>query len=134
MTERRLAGKAALITGGSTGIGRAIAFRFLQEGCRVVIAGRSESKLSAAVVALSTAITGTQLLSRTCDVSREEDVQALVQWALDHLKKIDILVNNAGLNVRRRGLRELDPEDWRRILRTNLDGAFYTIKALLPHM
>jgi NAD(P)-dependent dehydrogenase (short-subunit alcohol dehydrogenase family) len=127
----RLQGKAALVTGGGSGIGLAVARLFLGEGARVAIAGRDEGKLRRAADSLGA---GDRLLYRAADVADPDEVQALVGHVTERFGAVDILVNNAGLNVKNRTLRELTPEVWQRMLRANLDGAFYCIHAVLPQM
>jgi NADP-dependent 3-hydroxy acid dehydrogenase YdfG len=127
----RLQNKVALVTGGGSGIGLAVARLFLQEGAKVVITGRDEQKLRQAAETLGN---GDRLLFRSADVTDEDQVQALVTHVKERLGPVDILVNNAGLNIKERTLRELTPANWRRLLRANLDGAFYCIHAVLPDM
>jgi NAD(P)-dependent dehydrogenase (short-subunit alcohol dehydrogenase family) len=131
MTQGKLDGKTALITGGGSGIGREVARRFLAEGGRLVIAGRTESKLRATWESLGR---DERLAFRPCDVAALDEVRALADWATRQLGRIDILVNNAGVNLKQRTMRELTPESWRHLLRTNLDGAFHCIHAVLPQM
>jgi NADP-dependent 3-hydroxy acid dehydrogenase YdfG len=126
-----LANKTALITGGGSGIGLATARSFLDAGARVVIAGRDEAKLAAASKTLAA---GDRLAHRAADVSRVEQVQALVRHATRVLGRIDILVNNAGVNIKDRAFRQLTPETWDLLIRANLDGAFYCIHAVFPQM
>jgi NAD(P)-dependent dehydrogenase (short-subunit alcohol dehydrogenase family) len=127
----KLDGKTALITGGSSGIGLAVARVFLQEGAKVAITGRDEAKLRQAVASLAG---GERLFSHAADVADPAQVQTLVKQVVERLGGLDILVNNAGLNLKERSLRELTPESWQRLLRANLDGAFYCIHAALPHL
>jgi NAD(P)-dependent dehydrogenase (short-subunit alcohol dehydrogenase family) len=131
MTSGRLQSRTALVTGGGTGIGRAVAHRFLAEGCRVVIAGRTESKLRETWEQLGRT---DRLSYRVCDVASVEQVTSLVDWATRQMGRIDILVNNAGTNLKKRTMRELSPDSWRQIIGANLDGAFYCIHAVLPQM
>ncbi|MCS6851715.1 MAG: SDR family oxidoreductase [Gemmataceae bacterium] len=126
-----LANKVVLITGGGSGIGLATARGFLEAGARVAITGRNEAKLLAAAATLGG---GDRLLSQTADVSQPDQVQALVRRVTDAFGPIDILVNNAGTNIKRRAMRELTPESWQLLIRSNLDGAFYCIHAVLPRM
>jgi NADP-dependent 3-hydroxy acid dehydrogenase YdfG len=126
-----LANKTALITGGGSGIGLATARSFLDAGARIVIAGRDEAKLAAASKTLTA---GDRLAHHAADVSRVEQVQALVRHATKVLGRIDILVNNAGVNIKDRAFRQLTPETWDLLIRANLDGAFYCIHAVLPQM
>jgi NADP-dependent 3-hydroxy acid dehydrogenase YdfG len=128
---QRLANKTALITGGGSGIGLATAKALLEEGARVVIAGRDEAKLAAAAKSLNA---GSRLAYLATDVTKVDQVQGLVRRATEILGRIDILVNNAGLNIKDRAIRQLTPAAWDQLIRANLDGAFYCIHAVLPRM
>jgi NADP-dependent 3-hydroxy acid dehydrogenase YdfG len=127
----KLAGKTALVTGGGTGIGLGIAIGLAQEGCRVAIAGRREDKLK---VAAATYTGQPPLLMRAADVGDLKSVEQLFRWADAELGPIDILVNSAGVNVLRRSMADLSPEDWDYMLRVNVSGAFYCMRAVLPQM
>jgi NADP-dependent 3-hydroxy acid dehydrogenase YdfG len=127
----RLADKTAVVTGGSSGIGLAVARAFLDEGARVAITGRQQAKLRQAAESLPG---GDRLFLHVTDVGQIEQVQALVHQVEERLGPIDILVNNAGINIRQRALRELSVESWRSLMETNLDGPFYCIHAVLPGM
>jgi NADP-dependent 3-hydroxy acid dehydrogenase YdfG len=127
----KLAGKVAVVTGGGSGVGRAVALLFLKEGAKVVIAGRDPAKL-AAVAAEARA--GDHLLAVPTDVSSPAQCRTLIQTATDRFGRVDVLVNNAGTNLKARTLRELTPESWDMMIRTNLDGAFYCTTAVLPQM
>lgn len=125
-----LDGKRALVTGGSRGIGYAIAEQLLEAGASVVICGRSVE--SAQSAARTLAAKGTVHATKA-DVSKPEDVQALVKFAQQQLGGIDILVNNAGVGVFR-SVAELEPEQWRSVINTNLTGVFDLCHAVLPGM
>jgi NAD(P)-dependent dehydrogenase (short-subunit alcohol dehydrogenase family) len=127
----RLQGKTALITGGGSGIGLASARGFLAEGANVVLAGRDEAKLRKALQSLAH---DGQVLHQAADVSKPDQVEALVRHAVERFGGIDILLNNAGVNIKERTFRELTPESWQRIISANLDGAFYCMRAVLPHL
>jgi NADP-dependent 3-hydroxy acid dehydrogenase YdfG len=127
----KLQSKTALVTGGGSGIGLAVARLFLREGARVAITGRDEKKLRDATRGLNA---GDRLLCHATDVSDPDQVAALVRTVTERQGPIDILVNNAGTNLKERAFRELTPETWGRLIRTNLDGAFYCINAVLPQM
>jgi NADP-dependent 3-hydroxy acid dehydrogenase YdfG len=127
----KLQDKVALVTGGGSGVGLATARLFLQEGARVAIAGRDRDKLRKAAEDLAG---GDRLLAHAADVTNAAQVKVLVERVTDRFGPIDILVNNAGTNVKARKMRELTPEKWEHLVRTNLDGAFYCIQALLPQM
>jgi NAD(P)-dependent dehydrogenase (short-subunit alcohol dehydrogenase family) len=126
-----LRGKSALVTGGGSGIGLATARGLLREGARVAIASRDAHKLEEAAHFLQG---GERLMQRACDVADPDQVAALVRAVTERHGKIDLLVNNAGTNLKERTFRELTPHAWQRLLRTNLDGAFYCIHAVLPQM
>ncbi|HEV3237523.1 MAG TPA: SDR family oxidoreductase [Gemmataceae bacterium] len=127
----RLANKVALITGGGSGIGLETARLFLGDGAKVAIAGRDDNKLKQAAKQLAG---GDRIFTASCDVTQLDQVRALVQKVTDHFGPIDILVNNAGLNIKERSFRDLTPELWHKVLRANLDGAFYCVHAIVPGM
>jgi len=127
----KLTGKRALVTGGGSGIGLAVARLFLQEGAKVAITGRDEAKLRRAADDLGG---GDRLLYRACDVREPDQVRAVVEHVTGRWGGIDVLVNNAGTNIKERGMRQLTPEKWQLLIRSNLDGAFYCIHAVLPQM
>jgi NADP-dependent 3-hydroxy acid dehydrogenase YdfG len=124
-------GTCVLITGGGSGIGLAIAQAFLEAGAAVAIAGRSQHKLDEAAKHLGG---GARLSCHAADIAEPAQAKTLVQLVEKKLGRIDILVNNAGTNIKERTFRELTPEVWQRLLRTNLDGAFYCIHAVFPGM
>ena len=127
----KLAGKVAVVTGGGSGVGKSTAALFLKEGAKVVIAGRDAAKLAAVAKELNA---GDALLTHPTDVTKPEQCQALISAATKTFGRVDILVNNAGTNIKDRTLRDLTPEAWDMMIRTNLDGAFYCTKAVLPQM
>jgi NADP-dependent 3-hydroxy acid dehydrogenase YdfG len=127
----KLKGKVAVITGGGSGVGKSTAALFLKEGAKVVIAGRDPGKLAAVVDELNV---GDSIRAVQADVGKADQCQALIDAATNAFGRIDILVNNAGTNLKERTLRELTPESWDMMVRTNLDGAFYCAKAVLPQM
>ncbi|HIQ81624.1 MAG TPA: 3-oxoacyl-[acyl-carrier-protein] reductase [Candidatus Pullichristensenella stercorigallinarum] len=123
-------GKIALVTGGSRGIGRAIAVKLAQEGCDVAIlyAGRKEA--ADETVSLLTAA-GARALAVQCNVADEKAAEAAVKEVAQALGPIDILVNNAGI-VRDGLAMRMSSEDFRAVLDVNLTGAFHMIRACLP--
>ena len=127
----KLANKVAVVTGGGSGVGKATAALFLKEGARVVIAGRDAGKLAAVAQELNA---GAALVTAPTDVTKAEQCAALIDLATRTFGRVDVLVNNAGTNIKDRTLRELTPEAWDMMIRTNLDGAFYCTKAVLPQM
>ncbi|HTU90043.1 MAG TPA: SDR family oxidoreductase [Gemmataceae bacterium] len=127
----RLTGKAVLVTGGGSGIGLATARLLLDEGANVAISGRNADKLRRASEELNA---GERLFYHAADITELGQVETLVQETTRRLGRIDILVNNAGLNIKERAFRELTPESWHLLLGANLHGAFYCMRAVLPHM
>lgn len=125
-----LTNKTALITGGGSGIGAAIAKSFAAAGCRVAICGRRIERLQE--VASSDA--SGSIIYKAGDVSNREQVAEVVQWARGAMGHIDILVNAAGINVKKRMMRELSPEDWDRLMQINASGVFYALREVLPEM
>ena len=132
MSEQRLAGKVAIVTGSSRGIGLAIARRFAAEGAAVVINYVSRGSEAAAVVSEIKAAGG-RALAVQGDVSRSADVARLVATTRDHFGRIDILVNNAGVMVTKSVL-ETTEDDWDRTIDVNLKGAYLCAKAVAPVM
>lgn len=123
----QLDGKVALVTGGGSGIGLACAQLLLQAGAKVAIAGRNRDKLDQAA---RTLFGRERLTTYAVDVSDAAQARQLAE----QVGPVDILVNNAGTNLKERTFGELTPETWDRLIRTNLDGAFYCIHAVLPGM
>ncbi len=126
-----IAGKRVLVTGGGTGIGAAAAIALADAGCRVVITGRREDKLREVA---ATASGSTPIAYRAADVSERDDVAPLFAWIDAELGGLDILVNSAGINVAKRKVAELAPEDWDKLMQVNATGAFNCIHAALPGM
>lgn len=127
----QLDGKTALVTGGGTGVGRAVAIAFAAAGAKVVITGRREAKLQE-TCALATGTHAVQYY--VADVGDREQTTALVAWANGVLGQIDILVNNAGVNIVARRMDEIKPESWDYLMNVNNTGVFNTIHAILPQM
>jgi NADP-dependent 3-hydroxy acid dehydrogenase YdfG len=128
----KLTGKIVLVTGGGSGIGAASARLLLEEGAKIAIAGRNQAKLDAVAKQLGNPV---DLVPISADVSDQRQVVMLVAAATKKLGgPIDILVNNAGTNIKNRSFRELTPEAWDKLIRINLDGAFYCIHAVVPSM
>jgi NADP-dependent 3-hydroxy acid dehydrogenase YdfG len=127
----KLNNKVALVTGGGSGVGQATAKLFLAEGAKLAIAGRDGDKLKKAAEAIPGS---SAILAIATDVTDAVQVKALVERVTKHFGQIDILVNNAGTNLKARKMRELTVDSWNHLVRTNLDGAFYCIKEVLPQM
>ena len=127
-----LAGKRAIVTGAGSGIGEAIALKFAQEGAKVVAVGRTLDKLTSLKAQAGDA--AERILPKACDVGSLDQVRQMLAFAESELGGVDILVNNAGVNVPKRALKELSPEDFDFMCRINLSGAFYCIHGVLPQM
>jgi NAD(P)-dependent dehydrogenase (short-subunit alcohol dehydrogenase family) len=117
----RLEGKAAIVTGGGTGIGRAIAEAFALEGCSVAIAARSEDQLRAVTMELGKA--GSEVVAIPTDITDEDQVRALFRETIEGFGRLDILVNNAGAFGGGR-IDQVPLEAWNRVLDTILTGTF----------
>lgn len=118
----RLQDKVALVTGASSGIGKAIATRFVAEGARVVINHRPTPQDVEAADALAGQL-GAGAIAVAADVSRREDVQRMLDIAIAHFGRLDIAVNNAGIEIKQPFL-EVGDEDWQRVVAVNLYGGF----------
>jgi 3-oxoacyl-[acyl-carrier protein] reductase len=127
-----LSGRTALVTGGSRGIGRAIALRLATQGADVCLSYRGNEDAAADVVAAVEAL-GRRGLARQADASDQAAATTLVESALEAFGRIDILVNNAGI-TRDDLIMRMRPEDWSDVIATNLSGAFYAIKAVTRPM
>ena len=127
-----LSGKAALITGGSRGIGRAIAAGFVQAGAAVFICGREESVVTAALREIAAG--GGCVDGAAGDVGNRDDAERLVRAALARFGKVDVLVNNASVLGPRVELLDYPLGAWEDVLRINLTGIFLMTRAVLPGM
>jgi 3-oxoacyl-[acyl-carrier protein] reductase len=122
---RGLAGKGVLVTGGTSGIGLATAHRFLDEGSRVFVTGIGIEEISAALDGLRDL---GEVDGVGGDVSREPDVEAIVERATTFLGRIDVLINNAGI-ARKSSFLDTGSDDWDRIIAVNLRGMFLVARA-----
>lgn len=127
----RLKDRVAIITGAGKGIGQGIAKVFVQEGAKVVVVDWDEEAGKRTAEELRKA--GGDALFVKCDVSKEDQVKAMVQAALEKYGRIDILVNNAGVGVYKSVL-DATSEDWDLCLGVNLKGVFLCSKYVIPHM
>lgn len=126
-----LKGKIVAITGGGTGIGAGIAKILAESGCRVVIGGRRLDKLQAVADAVDAE---TPIHCHTLDVADPASVDAFFAEVRSHFGDPDILVNSAGINIVKRTMAEMSPEDWDRVMQINASGAYRCIHAVLPAM
>jgi 3-oxoacyl-[acyl-carrier protein] reductase len=126
-----LEGSAAIVTGGTKGIGFGIAERLVQGGASVMICGRDRDELTAAVDKLSAIGTA---FGKLCDVRVEDQVRGLVESAVKNLGGIDVLVNNAGMGYFGKTVEETTPDEFRQTIETNLNGVYYCCHYALPHL
>ncbi|MFB2975679.1 3-oxoacyl-[acyl-carrier-protein] reductase [Microseira sp. BLCC-F43] len=126
-SQQRLRGQVALVTGASRGIGRAIAFSLASEGATVVVNYASSSTAADAVVAEITEVGG-NAIALQADVSKADQVDALVNATMAKFNRLDILVNNAGI-TRDNLLLRMKPEDWQAVIDLNLTGVFLCTRA-----
>jgi NAD(P)-dependent dehydrogenase (short-subunit alcohol dehydrogenase family) len=127
----KLQNQKALVTGGGTGIGQGVAWALAGAGCEVVVAGRRRDKLDQTVAQSPVAC---RLRGYVVDVSDRGGVQELVEWANEQLGRIDILVHAAGVNIKRRSMLDMSPEQWDEVLAINATGAYNCMWAVLPQM
>ena len=131
----RLAGRSAIVTGAGTGLGLAIAQALVVEGANVAICGRNAAGLQRAHDSLSAlAAGGQQVVSQVCDVSSEEQVNALVDRALEKFGHLQILINNAGVQGAIGPTETVSLTEWRQAFEINLYGTLYSCRALIPDM
>ena len=127
-----LSGRAAIVTGSTKGIGRAIAEALVREGVSVCVSARSEEEVERAVRELG-ALDGGDVTGAACDVRDYEEVRALFEHAVAEFDGVDILVNNAGIGSWDT-VEETSPEDFRAVFETNLFGVFYCCHEAVPQM
>lgn len=123
-----LKGKVAIVTGASSGIGRALARALVREGCKVVLAGRSVERLKALEGEL-----GADALAFPLDLASGEAITQMVDRTIAHFGGVDILVANAALFMTG-PFADADPDAWSRLIAVNIDGVFRSVHAVLPHM
>lgn len=132
MTLSSLQNKVAVVTGGSRGIGAAIASKLAYMAATVVICGRNQSELQQTASSISSQ--GARCEGFVCDVSDLRSVEQFAATILANFKTVDIVVNNAGVGSFGGPLHSLDPKDWDRVMNTNLRAVYYTIRAFAPRM
>ncbi|MEY9312718.1 NAD(P)-dependent dehydrogenase (short-subunit alcohol dehydrogenase family) [Bradyrhizobium ottawaense] len=129
----RLAGKKALITGGDSGIGRAVAIAYAREGADIVISYLNEDEDAAEVKALVEQA-GRKAILIPGDISNPEHCRSIVRRTVEELGGIDILVNNAAHQATFKDIADISDEEWQRTFETNIHAMFYLTKAAVPHM
>lgn len=128
--DQFLAGKTAVVTGGTRGIGRSVALALAQGGSEVLICGRKRESVDVAVSYLNHEVGAERVIGCVADVSKWNDVAAMFQCGDQKWNKLDILVNNAGLGIFA-SVADLMPEDWHRVIDLNLTGLYYCCHAAM---
>ena len=131
MSEKRLDGKVAVITGASKGLGKAMATALGAAGARLALVARSLDPLEAVAEAICAA--GGQARAFQADIADEEQVLNLETDVLSYFGKVHILINNAGMNLRK-PLVEFTLEEWQQVVNTNLTSVFLMCRSFVPHM
>jgi NAD(P)-dependent dehydrogenase (short-subunit alcohol dehydrogenase family) len=121
--------KVAVITGGTKGIGRAVAEHLLREGTSVFVCGRDKRQLKSAVEEMSAL---GRVEGEICDVRSESQVEIMLEEAVRLFGGVDILINNAGIGIIGKTVEEMTPEEFEQTLQTNLFGVFYTCHHAIP--
>lgn len=130
----KLKGKVALITGGDSGIGRAVAVLFAREGAKITISHLPQEAEDAAQTCKAVKEAGSEAVAHECDVKSFDSCQKLVQTCIDNFGQLDILVNNAAFQNHVKDIDDLSLDQWDTTLRTNIYGYFHMVKAALPHL
>jgi NAD(P)-dependent dehydrogenase (short-subunit alcohol dehydrogenase family) len=128
---KKLAGRTAVVTGASKGLGKAIAMALAAEGARLALVARDSGPLEAVAGEISGA--GGEAACFPADVANEEQVRAIERMVLARFGTVHILVNNAGINLRR-PVEEFTLDEWRRVMDTNVTGAFLMCRSFVPAM
>jgi acetoacetyl-CoA reductase len=127
-----LRGTTCLVTGGSRGIGRAIALELGRHGASVAV-GYAHNKEAAEAVAAEIATSGGEAFAFGCDIGDPDAIEPAIATVMERFGKLDVLVNNAGI-TRDRSLAKMSVDEWDDVLRTNLSSVFHMTSRVLPHM
>lgn len=131
----KLTGKKAIVTGGDSGIGRAVAIAFAREGADVLISYLDDSEdEDAKTTAKYVEEAGRKAVLVKGDIQEESHCQSIIDSAINELGGLDILVNNAAFQMARKSLSEIPSEEWERTFRTNITAMFFLCKAAEPHL
>ncbi len=132
MQEPRFSGKVGIVTGAGRGVGRQVALDLAAEGCRVALVDIRAENLEA--VAAEVAGRSGEAMPVACDISRSDQVNAMVTRVVERFGTVDLLVNNAGILQMKQPLETITDSEWQRMMDVNLNGAFYCLRAVLPIM
>lgn len=131
MGDKKLAGRVAVITGASRGLGKAMALALAAEGARLALVARDQRQLE--ITAEASRALGAEAEPYAADISSEERVAGLEKEVAHRFGAVHILINNAGVNVRK-PITEFTLEEWNRVVNTNLTSLFLMCRAMVPHM
>ena len=131
MDAERLQGKVALVTGAASGIGRATAQRFAQEGARVFCSDVQFEACEATAKSIDEA--GGEAIAVACDVTRSEECDAAVSAVVEQAGALDVLANIAGIGIYRHAT-DYSDDEWRRVIEVNLNGSFFMCRAAIPRL
>src|SRR5687767_3359662 len=131
MANGKLAGRVAVITGGSKGLGKAMAESLGRAGAKLALVARNAAELSATAKELKGA--GMEAEAFPADVTKEADVRRIEQAVVERFGKVHILINNAGINIRK-SITEFSLEEWNKVVDTSLTAAFLCCRSFVPHM
>lgn len=124
--------KVALVTGAGSGIGKAAALLFAQEGAKVAALGRTAEELQALVDEISQA--GGEAMPMVADISKAEEMEQAYQKVTQQWSRLDVVFANAGINGVWAPLEELEPDEWEKTIQVNLNGTFFTVKYAVPYL
>jgi NAD(P)-dependent dehydrogenase (short-subunit alcohol dehydrogenase family) len=127
-----LSERVAVITGGGSGIGAATAHRFVEEGARVAICGRTQEKLDETIEEIDA--DDDAVMAVQADISEPMDLERLYQTVIDQWGRLDVVFAHAGVNGVWAPIEEMTPEEWRHTIDINLTGTFHTVKYAVPHL
>jgi meso-butanediol dehydrogenase/(S,S)-butanediol dehydrogenase/diacetyl reductase len=126
---QRFQDKVVVVTGAASGIGEATARRFSDEGAKVVLADRDDAKLARVLESLPAERTA----ARETDVAIHREAKEMIDFAIERFGRLDVLVNDAGIFAQG-DVTQVSPEDWHRVLATNVNGVFYGAREAIPHL